>query len=523
MKRLASRYLRSAGLGAWLLTLGSVGVILHLTLRPYDFQIPSALRTAGLAGLLGAFLSGPVDPADILNNIVLFVPLGVGLAWLLERRGYRVRGALLLALALGAGLSLSVELIQLFLPTRTATPADVATNTFGAGAGVLLLHGARLALASPRNQAAALAGYALAGLLLSLPLQSAARLSGWDDQFPLIVGTQHDEEAWEGTVFDLWIANDVIAPDQIGAFGRPGQPQPPLGDAVLAAYQFAGAQPYADRAGRSPDLLPRAAGVSALDSGVALRDGAWLESPAPAGALNQGIAHTSRFTLIATVAGRPQQPTSEIVSINGADYRRNLIVGQQRRNLFLRVRNGATGEKAASLAPIIIRDVFADTLPHRLIVTYDRGAVRVYVDGHAQPNVQMFSPDLALWTTLLPSKVAELLMKQRVLRLDARFTIVYELLYYCLLFVPLGLLLALVSRHWLGAFYPRARAALLLGLAAGFALMLELALALAGGRPIEAGRLLISLAVAALAWRAWAALVGRRRGRLQADGSLASP
>ena len=65
--------------------------------------------------------------ADVLANVILFLPLGVGLALagVRERRIW-ISGALLSSL---------VELIQLILPGRDASVGDVAFNTLGVAAG----------------------------------------------------------------------------------------------------------------------------------------------------------------------------------------------------------------------------------------------------------------------------------------------------------------------------------------------------------------------------------------------------
>lgn len=507
---------RSVSLVAWVLTIGSALMILHLTLRPYNFHITAELQRFGAWQLLRQFFAGGANPADIFNNIVLFLPFGAGVAWLLGQHGIRPLRALAAALALGAGLSLSVELLQLFLPSRTPTPADVLTNTLGTLLGVLCLHGVGLLFRSTTHVIAALAGYMLLAAACSIPLQSSAQLSGWDANFPLIVGTQHDEDAWQGRMFDLRIFNRALTDQQAAALGAPGQAQGPIDNGVLADYQFSGAGPYHDRTGHTPSLTLRSGTPhDQAEAGTTISGGAWLESQAPAAELNRSIAASSRFTVLATLAAADTaQPTSEIVSLSGADYNRNFILGQRHEDLFLRVRNAASGEKTIGLAPIVIPHVFVDRQPHRIIVTYDRGTLQVYVDGRGQPHALVLSPELALWTFLLPSKIADQLQQQHALILDSRYTIAYEVLYYCLLFVPCGLLLALVSRRWLTTLYRRARVVLLLGAATLIALLLELALVVVDGRALQLDRLAISVAIAAVAWLAGTMLIDAVQLRL---------
>lgn len=94
-------------------------VIVFLTLQPFYVEIPDRLR-----------ISLRVAPDDILENIILFLPIG----FLYRVTGGGRRGALLL----GAALSAAVEIGQLFIPVRTASPSDLVTNTTGAWIGAWL-------------------------------------------------------------------------------------------------------------------------------------------------------------------------------------------------------------------------------------------------------------------------------------------------------------------------------------------------------------------------------------------------
>lgn len=80
---------------------------------------------------LTCLLCGEAGLQDILQNIALFLPLGVGLGLL----GFGVaRGALA-----GFGFVLLIETLQYtVVPGRDASLSDVLTNTLGAGLGVLL-------------------------------------------------------------------------------------------------------------------------------------------------------------------------------------------------------------------------------------------------------------------------------------------------------------------------------------------------------------------------------------------------
>lgn len=104
-------------------------IIVLLTLNPFYFVRPTHVQ-----------LSLLVVPRDLIQNIILFLPMG----YLYRLTSGSRRGALLL----GATLSASVEAIQLFMPMRFPSPVDLVTNTLGAWVGAWLYDrlAARIAL-----------------------------------------------------------------------------------------------------------------------------------------------------------------------------------------------------------------------------------------------------------------------------------------------------------------------------------------------------------------------------------------
>jgi VanZ family protein len=93
-------------------------IILLLTLHPFYFSLPDDFAFD--------FYSGR---SNIINNILLFLPVGF-----LYRMTTRRRDAYLF----GGLLSLSIELVQFFIPARTPSVPDILANTGGAWLGALL-------------------------------------------------------------------------------------------------------------------------------------------------------------------------------------------------------------------------------------------------------------------------------------------------------------------------------------------------------------------------------------------------
>jgi VanZ family protein len=120
-----------------------VFLIVFGSLYPFSFS----LAGAGPLERLGELPHAGTTRSDVAANILLYLPLGTCLAWLLAARqgaALAVVGATLIA----AGLSFAIEFAQLYETRRVASLADFACNTAGAFAGA----GLALAIARTRRR-----------------------------------------------------------------------------------------------------------------------------------------------------------------------------------------------------------------------------------------------------------------------------------------------------------------------------------------------------------------------------------
>jgi VanZ family protein len=92
-------------------------IILLLTLNPFYFSRPEEI--------VFNFYTGR---SNLINNILLFLPVGFLYRLTTKKRG---------AVVFGAGLSFSIEITQFFIPARTPSIPDILANAVGAGLGAL--------------------------------------------------------------------------------------------------------------------------------------------------------------------------------------------------------------------------------------------------------------------------------------------------------------------------------------------------------------------------------------------------
>lgn len=148
----------------WLLAV-IVFLIVFGSLYPFSFS----LAGTDALGRIGVLPRAGTTRSDVAANVLLYLPLGTCLCWLLAARygaAVAVAGATLIA----ALLSYAIESAQLFESRRVASLADFACNTIGACAGA----GLALAIARTRRH---LQSSPFAGLLRH-PV-AAALLFSW--------------------------------------------------------------------------------------------------------------------------------------------------------------------------------------------------------------------------------------------------------------------------------------------------------------------------------------------------------
>ncbi len=114
-------------------TLLYAALIVYGSLYPLSgWRVPS---TPIFSFLLASF-PDHFSKADLLTNVLAYVPLGALIAWMVISEGNAV--VLLAAGVAGAGLSFAMESVQVFLPSRTSSNVDLLTNIAGVLVGAAI-------------------------------------------------------------------------------------------------------------------------------------------------------------------------------------------------------------------------------------------------------------------------------------------------------------------------------------------------------------------------------------------------
>jgi glycopeptide antibiotics resistance protein len=414
-----------------LFVLATILVIVIATLYPFNFSFPHSFSVADFFDSFNHASSFQ----DKVNNVLLFMPFGFACANLLQKLKFRFILQILIVLLISFGLTLTVETLQIFLPSRSSTPADIFNNTLGGCLGFLSFYfwnyqsltntispvkknNSRL---SNQKIIEFILGYISFIFLISLLWISTTNLSNWDLKYPLILGNESTgNRPWQGYISEVYFTDKAISIHE----ARKGLKNPNyfnnFGDSLLANYQLNGQSCYQEKTGKLPELLWQGKPTNLAEcQGIFLNSSQWLKTAGSVKNLNQGISKASEFTLFVSLATDNTQQTgpARIISISGDSLRRNLTLSQQENYLDLRLRTPLTGENGTDLQ-LRIPKVFTDNKFHQLIITYSRGIVQVYID-----KVQRFYSFNLL--ELIPLN--------------------QKLFYYALIFMPLGASLAILN------------------------------------------------------------------------------
>ncbi|MEL7243012.1 MAG: VanZ family protein, partial [Cyanobacteria bacterium J06573_2] len=417
-----------------ILVIFSILAVLVATLYPFNFALPDSISKRELVNSFdnNSFFS------DQVNNVLLFLPFGFGLTGLLQRNKTKLILQIVAVTLASAALSSTVELLQIMVPSRTPTPADIFNNSFGGFLGLICFYIwnsqsfkailQRIESSKASNSISKITlcftCYVILIFLITIPWQATTYLSGWNPSFPLIIGNEKTaDRGWEGFISELNITNKALSQNQVKQILSQTNNQinsfQNFRDSLIASYEFTGKAPYKDQAKKQPDLLWNGEPKTQNQQGILISSNHWLQTAKPVTSLSESISRTSEFTISTTLTTTQTQQTgpARIISLSGDSFRRNFTLGQQESDLVFRVRTPLTGANASDVK-LDVPGVFNDKEPHRIVITYSKSSLIIYVDSIA--NIHTLN-------------LLDLIPKEK------RF------FYYGLTFIPFGLCLALLT------------------------------------------------------------------------------
>jgi VanZ family protein len=435
--------------------------ITYFTFFPFrlDFASPQSRTTSPF--LLGPSLKHGVH-ADFFLNVLLFIPFGFGFSAQFRKRGVSKGRVLILAFAAGAITSYAVEFLQFYIPTRNAAWDDVTPNALGAVFGFLLFDPCSEMLLNPLTAweekieewfslgraSLFLVAYLGFFFLLSIPLQRETRLSNWDPDVPMFVGSDGTaRHAWKGQIAKLQVWNRALSEESARKLTS-GEPAPGTQTGLLASYEFSGAPPFEDQEKALPALIWISSSPPRDSNVLDLNGSSWLRTKASVTRLTEALQRSNQFTLRAVCTPADSADLEQfIVYISQVYGTPDLTLRRDGADLAFWFRSPLSMHR--SFLTWRVRGVFAPGQSRDILVSSDGSNVSLYVDGKRDSRNYHLSPG-----TALVHKFA------RVYAFDMDG---YLVIYDTLIFFPAGMLLGTISRKQLSR-APAGRLLLFLGL-----------------------------------------------------------
>jgi VanZ family protein len=309
-------------------------------------MIPVGLRHPSLR-----FIDNSFDPPDIVNNVILYLPLGIALC----------RSSLRRAFLFGFCLALIAETWQLVCIDRIPSFVDVAGNTAGSVLGCLaaevffkLTGKDPKTLWISRPLAAVAVPISIVGTILLLHHPTISDLSNWNPGYHLAIGNElTGDRPWDGSVSRLTIYPFAMSATQVNGLANqgPAPTEPPVIDLTA---------PAGSALPNGHPLLPREEEIR----------------------LCKTLMGRSQFTLVVAMRTNSLDQTgpARIVTYSEDSYNRNFTLGQINKGLTFRLRTPASGGNGVNPA-LYTGWVLSANQTSLVTAVYDGRTSQLYLDG----------------------------------------------------------------------------------------------------------------------------------------------
>jgi hypothetical protein len=311
-------------------------------------MVPVGLRHPSLRYVDNRF-GGP----DFLNNILLYMPLGIALSG----------SSLLRTFLFGLSLSTVAEALQLGYVDRIPSASDIASNTCGVLAGYLValvwlraIGRDPKSLPIPRLLAAVGIPVAVIGVILLVDHPTHSDFSNWSPTFHLALGNElTGDRPWAGTISEFQIYPFAMPPSQIDDLAR------------QAAHADSAALPTGGLISPAISELPY--GRSLLSSDEELR-------------FHDALVRQNEMTLLVSMQTNnlEQSGPARIITYSRDPGNRNFTLAQIHDTLTFRLRTPSSGTNGANPA-LYSGPVLSLDRPAFVAAVYDGRTSRLYVDG----------------------------------------------------------------------------------------------------------------------------------------------
>ncbi|WP_019505311.1 VanZ family protein [Pleurocapsa sp. PCC 7319] len=456
----------------WLLLVASLSCICIATIFPFEFSIPEGLSWQFV---IEEFNFGS-SVKDYLQNILLFIPLGISLGIVLTPKQPKV-WIILGSLFTSAILSTTIELTQFLLPTRVSNLTDIIYNSLGGTLGGVLYYWrihiiqffSGILTGNPhklslKSLLIAIVSYCSLVILGIWVLLISVNLSNWDEDYYLAIGNEvTGDRPWNGYIQSLYICDRSLNQQEVTkVFDYPDSFFSQLPSLVTSLEFHDYRNLDQDQSQQLPDLTwQKTLSLSAIDNSsdnlaknignkkhlnqtVLFSQERWLKTEEPAVSLNSKLKDTDEFSISLILATNKinQFGPARIISLSDGIYAQNMIIGQQRSDFNFRIRTPITGSNATQ-PEFIIPNIFSDQSFHHILITFSKKKLRFYID---QPENQYFFEFTPATSFLIYFPWEK---RPWIINLQDFDLLKYQQLFYTIIIIPLAILIIILIYYLL--------------------------------------------------------------------------
>lgn len=366
-----------------------------ITLCPYKFSLLESENYFALSLSKKLELLFQPNLSDSFFNIILFIPLGLFLFYLFKNRKINY----LLTITAGILLSFSIEIMQIFTDRFTSF-WDLFSNLSGTLIG---FWGMRSGFFQRRifpvlkkfwckRVLRIIILFIWTGILFVIfyyPYK-VNTMENWDVSFPLLFGNEATlDRPWKGDIYSAAIYSKSMAADDVrDLFSRGYQNsiekfENKKGIVLYYRFKEGSGSIIHDELNKNYSVDLKAENLEWLgNNGIRIDSSSRIRSISSTDNLVNHLKNNSEISIEAWLrtADLDQIGPARIISLSTDIYTRNFTLGQNGRDIHLRLRTPVAGANGI-IINLIARSVLSDKKLHHIIAVFDHGFERIFIDG----------------------------------------------------------------------------------------------------------------------------------------------
>jgi len=376
-----------------------------ITLRPFEFSLLECKKYFSYSYSKKIALLFQLDVSDLLLNIILFIPFGILLFFLFKKIIQKRKIVFFIPVGLGILLSAGIEIIQIFTDRFTSF-WDVLSNMLGTLIGFEVMKNKlikdTIAVGFSRLwskqiiRVSLLFVYIIFIFILLLIPYHKNTMENWNKSFPLLLGNEATyNRPWQGEIYTVALYNKRLSDDEVEKLYEYDYTSASVnqrkGLGLILFYDFTEGPGMIihDKLDTDHSVNLKAENIQWIDNqGIRLNNNSRVESINDTEKMINLLTSVSEMSLEVwfRTLDLTQTGPARIITLSINPERRNFTLGQNGKDIHLRVRTPLTGLNGSKIN-LATSSVLEDRDIHHIIAVFDHGTEKAFLDGKSAPDL----------------------------------------------------------------------------------------------------------------------------------------